>query len=97
PGHTLTFRDGHCVIRRYWELPRAEPIPKGRPFPVEATELRPWLEEAVRCRLISDVPLGAYLSGGLDSSLVVALMCLASHTPVNTFSVGFEEHGFDER
>ena len=97
PGHTLTVRDGRCAIRRYWELPRAEPISTGRPFPVEAAELRAALEEAVRCRLISDVPLGAYLSGGLDSSLVVALMTLASHAPVNTFSVGFEERGFDER
>ncbi|MGO8702423.1 MAG: asparagine synthase (glutamine-hydrolyzing) [Candidatus Brocadiia bacterium] len=97
PGHTLTVRDGHCVIRRYWELPRAEPIHKGRPFAVEASELRARLQEAVRCRMISDVPLGAYLSGGLDSSLIVALMSLASHAPVNTFSVGFEEHGFDER
>ena len=97
PGHTLTVRDGRCAIRRYWELPRAEPIRKGRPFAVEAAELRARLEEAVRCRLISDVPLGAYLSGGLDSSLVVALMSRASHAPVNTFSVGFEEHGFDER
>jgi asparagine synthase (glutamine-hydrolysing) len=97
PGHTLTLRDGRCAIRRYWELPRAEPMPAGRPFPLEASELRAALEEAVRCRLMSEVPLGAYLSGGLDSSLVVALMSLTSPTPVNTFSVGFEERGFDER
>jgi asparagine synthase (glutamine-hydrolysing) len=97
PGHTLTVRDGRCTLRRYWELPRAAPISKGRPFSVEASELRAALEEAVRCRLMSEVPLGAYLSGGLDSSLVVALMSLTSQTPVNTFSVGFEERGFDER
>jgi len=125
PGNTLTLRDGRCVIRPYWELPKAEAIEPGGPFPrspakagrsgaedgaqgrpfaaearameAAAEELRALLQEAVRCRLMSDVPLGAYLSGGLDSSLVVALMSQASNKPANTFSVGFEERGFDER
>ena len=105
PGHTLTLRDGRCVIRPYWELPGAGTIEPGRPFgtaqaqPTEAAteELRALLQESVRCRLMSDVPLGAYLSGGLDSSLVVALMSGASDKRINTFSVGFDEPGFDER
>ena len=98
PGHTLTIRRGqaqapHC----YWELPAADDVRQDSSLPAAAEELYALLQEAVRGRLMSEVPLGAYLSGGLDSSLVVGLMSRASSSPVNTFAVGFEEHGFDER
>lgn len=96
PGHTLTWSDGRAALRKYWELPSGE-VSETAPQAEAVEELRDLLKEAVRCRLMSEVPLGAYLSGGLDSSLVVALMSLASGDPVNTFSVGFEERGFDER
>src|SRR6266496_2830410 len=59
-------------------------------------ELRALLKEAVKMRLISEVPLGAHLSGGMDSSVIVALMAELSNAPVKTFSVGFEEETFSE-
>jgi len=97
PGHSLTFRDGKAHLRRYWELPAAGDVIAGGRMSEGVESLAALLEDAVRRRLMSEVPLGAYLSGGLDSSLVVALMARTATTPVNTFSVGFEEQGFDER
>jgi asparagine synthase (glutamine-hydrolysing) len=95
PGHTLTRRKGCSTVRKYWELPPAETAAHP-PHRAALEELTALLEDAVKIRLMSEVPLGAYLSGGLDSSLVVGLMTRASAGPINTFSVGFEERGFDE-
>ena len=97
PGHTLTVKDGRVEERRYWELPSGETREEWKSEAEAADELSALLREAAGCRLMSEVPLGAYLSGGLDSSIVVGMMARASQKPVNTFSVGFEERGFDER
>ena len=89
--------DGTNVERRYWELPAAAP-PCPQAQPADYIEpLREKLEEAVKLRLMSDVPLGAFLSGGLDSSLIVALMRRHSNGTVKTFSIGFDgDDSFDE-
>lgn len=91
PGHALTVRDGQVKIRGYWNVPystdRAE-----EPLEYEIVEqLRMLLEDAVRVRLISDVPLGAFLSGGIDSTAVVAYMAKLMDQPVKTFAIGFED------
>jgi asparagine synthase (glutamine-hydrolysing) len=95
PGHTLTLtRDGQVRTERYWHLDINRKIKITEEEAGErAVEL---LREAVRVRLMSEVPLGAFLSGGVDSSAVVALMSEASPTPVKTFSIGFEEQDFSE-
>jgi asparagine synthase (glutamine-hydrolysing) len=98
PGHTLTVeRDGRAQLIEYWR-PQLYPAPEHHAKPVEqlADELRSLLLEAVRLRMISDVPLGAFLSGGIDSSIVVGLMSRLSPRPVKTFSIGFEEERHDE-
>lgn len=89
--------DGAVDSGRYWELPElAPPDPKAKPA-TYLGELRDMLEEAVKLRLVSDVPLGAFLSGGLDSSLIAALMVKHSNAAVATFSIGFEgDDSFDE-
>jgi len=95
PAHWLLVRDGRISTGRYWRL-RYQP--KRRMTEAAAVdELLARLREAVRIRLISDVPLGAFLSGGLDSSTVVALMTELGAAPVRTFSIGFEESAYDER
>ncbi len=95
PGHTLRFtRDGEIKLQRYWLPDFSRKLKISEAEAGERTvEL---LRDAVRVRLMSDVPLGAFLSGGVDSSAVVALMSEVSSTPVKTFCIGFEEQDFSE-
>ena len=96
PGQRLVVEDGTARIEPYWTYPA--PIPdRSRSEHEFAEGLLARLEEAVRLRLMSDVPLGVMLSGGLDSSLILALMARNMSEPVKTFSVGFsEEHNANE-
>ncbi len=95
PGHLLQYRGGEIKVRQYWDVPGyGTSKPAGEEEIVEELERR--LAEATRIRLISDVPLGALLSGGVDSSIVVALMARASARPVKTYSIGFRAKRFDE-
>src|SRR5215212_7029051 len=95
PGHSLTLKsDCEVKTERYWQPDFSKKIKITEEEAGErALEL---LREAVRVRLMSEVPLGAFLSGGIDSSTVVALMSEASPAPVKTFSIGFEEQDFSE-
>ncbi|MBI3761489.1 MAG: asparagine synthase (glutamine-hydrolyzing), partial [Chloroflexi bacterium] len=97
PGHYLTYEAGRLSIAQYWDVPPASPL-KADPVEIRA-ELRRLLEESTRLRMIADVPVGAFLSGGVDSSAVVALMTRISGERLKTFSIGFEAEGrrFDER
>jgi asparagine synthase (glutamine-hydrolysing) len=95
PGHVLEFEAGKIKVRKYWDLPEYGTYsPASEEECLEELEHR--LAEAVRIRLIADVPLGAMLSGGTDSSVVVALMARASARPVKTFSIGFRHADFNE-
>jgi len=94
-AHWLEIKNGRIEISRYWRLCYS---PKRKiSFRDAIAELQSQLAEAVRLRLMSDVPLGAFLSGGVDSSAIVAYMTRTMETPVRTFSVGFEDEAFDER
>ncbi|HEY3618354.1 MAG TPA: asparagine synthase (glutamine-hydrolyzing) [Candidatus Sulfotelmatobacter sp.] len=95
PGHLLEFENGKIKVRQYWDLPQySTHPPRSEEECLQEMEHR--LAEAVRIRLISEVPLGALLSGGTDSSTIVALMARASSTPVKTFAIGFRDQEFDE-
>jgi asparagine synthase (glutamine-hydrolysing) len=96
PASTLVFEDGKLVTQKYWNLPLGEKKLDGTPVEELKERLRAELAEAVKIRLISEVPLGAFLSGGIDSSVIVALMAKASAEPVKTFSIGFKEAEFSE-
>lgn len=102
PAHTLTLApDGEPRLDRYWQL-HVPGLDGGTWLDIgldeAATEVRARLEQAIRRRLVADVPLGAFLSGGIDSSAIVALMAGVMGEPVKTFTIGFEDRdGFDER
>jgi asparagine synthase (glutamine-hydrolysing) len=95
PGHALRLSHGTVTVTRYWELPATSGSFTGSEQDA-LEELDHRLAAAVRSHMVSDVPLGAFLSGGIDSSLVVALMSRASNRPVSTFSIGFDEGPFNE-
>jgi asparagine synthase (glutamine-hydrolysing) len=95
PGHLLTATARHGVREcQYWDVVFDPDYGKNEEFFIE--RLRDLLEESVRLRLIADVPLGAFLSGGIDSSSVVATMARISSEPVKTFSIGFSDQDFNE-
>jgi asparagine synthase (glutamine-hydrolysing) len=97
PAHYMVVRPGQAPrLFRYWSLPPVDPAQAERAVDDLAGELIERLDDAVRCRLVSDVPIGAFLSGGVDSSIVTARMSRMMARPVDTFSVGFAMEGYDE-
>jgi asparagine synthase (glutamine-hydrolysing) len=98
PGHTLVFEDGTVSTRQYWDVPaggRDDHVPAARDRDL-VQQFRDTLEHSVRIRLMADVPLGMFLSGGLDSSAIAALMSRMIDRPLQTFSVAFKERAFSE-
>ena len=93
PGHTLTLRDGKARLASYWDLKFAE---VARDENELCEQIREVLQDAVKIRLMSDVPLGAFLSGGIDSSSIVALMSRTADQRVKTFSIAFKEATYNE-
>src|SRR5215472_16666723 len=100
PGNVLYYRHAEVTTKPYWTLKSAVQTALADPFQGSADEaadeLDTLLRDAVRLRMHADVPLGAFLSGGIDSSAIVALMQAQSTRPVRTFSIGFREEGYDE-
>ncbi|MDD2735986.1 MAG: asparagine synthase (glutamine-hydrolyzing) [Desulfuromonadaceae bacterium] len=94
PGHRLTWENGRIVVDSYWDVEYQPDYTMSEQHIFEETERL--LEESIKIRLVSDVPLGAFLSGGIDSSLVVALMARNMGEPVKTFSIGFDEKKYNE-
>ncbi|HQX55892.1 MAG TPA: asparagine synthase (glutamine-hydrolyzing), partial [Pyrinomonadaceae bacterium] len=94
PGHWLKWKDGNVETRRYWLPDFSKKIKISEDEAIQETTRI--LRESTKLRMISEVPLGAFLSGGVDSSIVVALMAQESAAPVKTFSIGFEEQDFSE-
>jgi asparagine synthase (glutamine-hydrolysing) len=98
PGHTLVFEQGRVTINEYWDVPTGRGDERLANISEQdaVREFRERLEEAVRIRLMADVPLGMFLSGGLDSSAIAALMAGMIDRPLQTFSVAFKERAFSE-
>ena len=98
PGHSLVVRDGQVTLCRYWELNYEPEETEDSEHLTKryADRLLELLADATRIRLRSDVPVGAYLSGGLDSSVITALVLTLNDAPVRTFSISFEDTEYDE-
>ncbi len=94
PGHTLVAEEGRVRVTKYWDIP--DEVDEGASEAQLIERLAATLDEAVTCHLESDVPLGAFLSGGVDSSAVVATIAKMSGRPPETFSIGFREAKFNE-
>jgi len=95
PATVLVYDDGRVRTERYWRLDYSRKRDSSDPAEIQA-ELRDRIRTAVRRRMLADVPVGAFLSGGIDSSAVVAAMAEISLQPVRTFSIGFGQQDFDE-
>jgi asparagine synthase (glutamine-hydrolysing) len=95
PGHLLSWEDGRVAVSQYWDV-AYKPDPDCKTEEDYVDKLEVLLTAAVKRRLMSEVPLGAFLSGGIDSSTIVGLMAKVSGDPVRTFTVGFEEREFSE-
>jgi asparagine synthase (glutamine-hydrolysing) len=93
-AHTLIYEHGQIKLQRYWDVPFTPTCNDDEATAIGRT--RDLLEDAIKVRLMSEVPLGAFLSGGLDSSVVVGLMSQMMEQPVKTFSIGFDEDDFSE-
>lgn len=93
---TLNLRSGQLQIEQYWDTPTPAPVKDGPTESEWIAELRRRLEESVRMRLMSDVPLGMFLSGGVDSSAIAAIIRKSTNGPVKTFSVGYREAQYSE-
>ncbi len=97
PGHILTFSNGKIEEKEYWNIDDRRDGAVQKDFVTQKDELFKLLEDAVRMRMIADVPLGAFLSGGIDSSIIVGLMARNSSKPVKTYSIGYKDMPmFDE-
>jgi asparagine synthase (glutamine-hydrolysing) len=94
PGHYLTYRDGQVTVKRYWDA--AAIAPRDWSDEAAAEALFDALKRATVGQMMAEVPLGAFLSGGIDSSTIVALMSGASPQPVNSFSIGFDDGTYNE-
>ena len=99
PAHIAVYEQGELTVRPYWQAPYAHPERHSLPQSAEewSKSLRETLTEAVRLRMRSDVPIGAFLSGGIDSTIIAGLMQSLSERPIHTFSIGFDVPEFDER
>ena len=97
PGHWLKIdSSGKCIFEQYWDLDRNIGHDYGLSFAESKKKLREALFQSVEQRMVSDVPIGAFLSGGFDSSIIVGIMSHLSSQPVNTFTIGFKEKQYDE-
>lgn len=94
-GCSMTFRDGELAIERYWDV-AIDPNPKPRTLDDVDAEFEELLRTSIRMRLRSDVPVGSFLSGGIDSSLIVAYAAELAETKLSTYSIGFPEQDFSE-
>ncbi len=97
-GSMLVYKEGRVEVKKYWDVePAAEKAePRKEDLPSIMDRLYSLLKESVKLRLVSDVPLGAFLSGGIDSSTIVGLMRELGASPLKTFSIGFEEDSYNE-